>query len=215
MKKLYIIGAGSVGGHVALNICEYSDQFEVAGFLDDDLAKIGTEQFGYKVLGDVSKALDLQDVAVVIGIAFPRTKKTIYERLSANNELVFPTLVHPKAWISRGVTLGRGAIIYPGTSINYGSNVSDFVVINMNCALGHHTSIGEHSSLAPGVNTGGHTTIGESVQLGIGVSTLQDVRIGTGSIVGGQSMVTKNVQADTKVVGVPAKPITNYVKASS
>jgi sugar O-acyltransferase (sialic acid O-acetyltransferase NeuD family) len=204
-----------VGGHVALNISEYSDQYKIAGFLDDDLTKIGTEQFGYKVFGDVSNALDLQDAAVVLGIAFPRVKRTIAERLTANNELVFPTLIHPQAWVSRDVTLGQGSIIYPGTTINYGSTVGDFVVINMNCALGHHTSIGGYSSLAPGVNTGGHTTVGEGVELGIGASTLQDVRIGVDSIVGGQSMVTKNVQANTTVIGVPAKPIANYAKAST
>jgi len=207
MKKLYIIGAGSVGGHVALNISEYSDEFEIAGFLDDDPDKIGGEQFGFKVLGSVSKVLDLQEAAIVIGIAFPKTKRAILERISANKKLIYPTLVHSKAWVSHDVTLGKGAIIYPGTVINYGSKVGDFVVINMNCALGHHTTVGAYTSLAPGVNTGGHTTVEEGVELGIGASTLQDIRIGTGSIVGGQSMVTKDVQANSTVVGVPAKRV--------
>ena len=207
MKKLYIIGAGSVGGHVALNINEYSEEFEVMGFLDDDPTKIGTNQFGFNVLGDVSTALDLQDSAVVIGIAFPEAKRTIWERISANEKLTYPTLVHSKAWVSQDVALGQGTIIYPGTAINYGSQIGDFVVINMNCAFGHHTTVGSFTSFAPGVNTGGHTMVGEGVEIGIGASTLQDIRIGDGSVVGGQSMVTKNVDPHSKVVGVPAKNI--------
>src|SRR5699024_10867086 len=65
-KKLYIIGAGSVGGHIALNMNEYSKKFEVMGFFDDDPAKIGTEQFGFKVLGGINKVLQLKNAAIVI-----------------------------------------------------------------------------------------------------------------------------------------------------
>ena len=207
MKRLYIIGAGSVGGHVALNMNEYSDEFEVAGFLDDDPNKIGTEQFGSKVVGKVEDVLKLKDAFIVIGIAFPDTKRHILDKISKNSSLNYPTLIHSHSWVSNDVSIGKGAIIYPGTTINYGSELGDFVVLNMNCALGHHTSIGTYSSLAPGVNTGGHTVIEEGVEIGIGSSTLQDVRIGAGSVVGGQSMVTKNVAPHSKVVGIPAKNI--------
>lgn len=205
MKKLYIIGAGSVGGHVALNINEYSDEFEVAGFLDDDPNKIGTEQFGSKVIGEVEDVLKLKEAFIVIGIAFPDTKRKILDKISKNSSLNYPTFIHSHSWVSQNVSIGKGCIIYPGTTINYGSELDDFVVLNMNCALGHHTKIGTYSSLAPGVNTGGHTVIEEGVDVGIGTSTLQNVRIGGGSVVGGQSMVTRDVAPASKVVGIPAK----------
>lgn len=207
--KLYIIGAGSFGGHVAWNFDSYSNDFEIAGFFDDDTDKIGTEQFGYEVLGPVRDALGLKNTAIFIGIASPKTKKKIIERLSDNRSLRYPSFVHPKAWISSDVEIGQGSIIYPGTSINFGCKVGDFVLMNMNCALGHHTIIGHYSSLAPGVNTGGHTSIGEVVDVGIGVSTLQNVTLGTDSIIGGQSMVINDIPGGVTVVGVPAKIIGN------
>ncbi len=207
-KKLYIVGAGSVGGHVAFNIQEYSEEYEIEGFFDDDPEKIGRKQFGFRVLGPVDEALKLKNKAVVIGIAFPKIKRKILKKLSANSSLLYPSLVHQKAWISRGVSIGRGCIIYPGTTINFGSEIKDFVVINVNCSLGHHTNAGTYSSFAPGVNTGGHTMIEEAVDMGIGVSTIQDVRIGADSIVGGQSMVIKDVDPGTTVAGVPARVIT-------
>ena len=206
-KRLYIIGAGSVGGHLALNIQDYSEQYEVAGFFDDDPAKLGTSQFGYDVLGPISEVLRLRDVNVALGIAFPMIKRKIVGQISENNSLAFPSFIHPRAWISERVEIGKGCIIYPGTMINYGCQIGDFSVINMNCALGHHTQVGAYSSLAPGVNTGGHTIIGDEVELGIGASTIQHVQIGSKSVVGGQSMVISDVEADTKVVGVPAKSI--------
>ncbi|PAU94021.1 acetyltransferase [Aliifodinibius salipaludis] len=204
-KELFIVGAGSVGGHIAHNIVGYSDEYKVAGFFDDDLQKVGKTQFGIEVLGTVKDLLKLKNANVLIGIAFPKLKRKIIELLSVNQTLKFPTLIHPKAWISKGVSIGKGCIIYPGTTINYGSEINDFVCINMNCSLGHHTFVGRYSSFAPGVNTGGHSIVEEGTDIGIGASTLQGTCIGSNSIVGGQAMVISDVKAESTVVGIPAK----------
>jgi len=205
--KLYIVGAGSVGGHIARNIEGYGDRYEIEGLLDDDPLKIGTSLFGYPVLGPVEHALELTGAHIVVGIAFPNTKKAVITTLSQNSSLIYPALVHDKAWVSEDVSVGKGTVIYPGTCINYGSQIGNFVVMNMNCSLGHHTFVGDYSSLAPGVNTGGHTQIGRSVDVGIGVSTLQDIKLGDHSVIGGQSMVIRDVKKNSRIAGVPAKEI--------
>lgn len=205
--KLYIIGAGSVGGHLAINFDSYSNDFELSGFFDDDLDKIGSIQYGYKVLGPIPDVLAIENAAVVIGIALPKIKRKILNRLSENQSLKYPTFIHRNAWISSGVKVGRGCIVYPGNCINYGSELEDFVVLNMNCSLGHHTKVGKFSSFAPGVSTGGHTVIGRKVDIGIGACTIQQVVVGPNSVVGGQSMVIRDVQKDTRVAGVPAKQV--------
>jgi len=203
-KKLYIVGAGSVGGHVASNFEMYGLDYELTGFFDDDKRKIGNQLFGYPVLGPSDAVLELENAAVIIGIAFPVAKKNIVDRCSSNQTLEFPTLVAPGAWISKGCNVGKGSIIYPGCSVNYGTTIGDFVVMNMNCALGHDCTIGDFSSLAPGVNLAGHTYTGEAVEMGIGSSTRQNVKIGRGSVIGGQSMVTKDVPEFEIWGGVPA-----------
>jgi|SRR5699024_7028413 len=204
-KSLFIVGAGSVGGHIALNIEEYTNSYEIIKFLDDDPNKIGTRQFGFEVIGPVDKALNLERTAVVVGIAFPKVKKELLQLLSLNQSLHYPTLVHQQAWVSNGAKLGKGCIIYPGTTINFESHLEDFVVINANCSLGHHTTVGQYSSFAPGVTTGGHTIIEKEVDMGIGSSTLQNIRIGKNSKIGGQAMVINPVETETVVAGVPAK----------
>lgn len=55
MKKLLIIGAGSVGKFVAYNINQFIESFEIIGFLDDDVSKHDSVIAGYKVLGSVEK----------------------------------------------------------------------------------------------------------------------------------------------------------------
>lgn len=74
----------------------------------------------------------------------------------------------------------------------------------MNCSIGHDCSIGNFTSLAPGVKLAGHAVVGESVDIGIGSCTKQSVSIGSGCIIGGQSMVIADPTAKSKVAGVPA-----------
>lgn len=207
-EKLYIVGAGSVGCHVAYNYDLYGLYYNLSGFLDDDTTKIGKEIAGVKVIDKVDFLESVSEkTAVVIGIAFPKIKKKIIENLLQNENLFFPSLISNKSWLSSNVTVGKGSIIYPGCSINYESVIEDFVVMNMNCALGHHAVVGNYSSLAPGVNFGGHTTVEDGVDIGIGVSTIQNIRIGADSIIGGQSMLIKDVPPYSKVIGVPGKLI--------
>jgi sugar O-acyltransferase (sialic acid O-acetyltransferase NeuD family) len=203
---LLIIGAGNVGGFLAYNIEEFDQDFEILGFLDDDSAKIGKVLYGYKVLGPVANIRNYvnQEIAVAIGIASPKIKKHIADSLAGYN-FTFPSFISKHAWLSKHVSVGKGVILYPGVSINYETAIGDFVIINMNCAIGHNCSIANYSTLGPGVNLAGFTTIEESVDVGIGVSSRQNIRIGSNSIVGGQTMLIKSVLPYSVVIGVPGK----------
>lgn len=204
-KKLVILGAGSVGGHIASNPEIYGIEGRIAGFLDDDPSKIGQIIQGVKVIDTIDWILDKEDYDVIIGIAFPKVKKKVIERISVNKHLKFPTLTARNSWISNYCEIGKGSIIYPGCSINYNAEIGDFVVINMNCALGHHARIGDYSNLAPTVSFGGHTTVGDLVDIGIGASTIQNVNIGSGAIIGGQAMLIHDVPENSVVVGIPGR----------
>ena len=98
-------------------------------------------------------------------------------------------------------------ILYPGVSINYQTVVEDFVIMNMNCAIGHDCTIGKFSALAPGVNLGGFTILEEAVDMGIGAATKQNIIVGRDSVIGGQTMLIRNVEPGAKVAGVPGKTI--------
>jgi len=205
-KKLLIIGAGSVGKFIAYNINQFTKSFEVIGFLDDDVTKHNSIIAGFPVIGFLDKLIEFsgKDVAIVFGIAFPFVKKKIFEQYQ-NLDFEFPNFIAKDVWISEGVTLGKGCIIYPGTTINYETVIDDFVIINMNCSLGHNCTIKSYSSLAPGVNLGGNTRIGNCVELGIGSSTIQGVIVDDFAKVGGQAMVITNIPKADIFIGIPAK----------
>ncbi|WP_343486607.1 acetyltransferase [Allomuricauda sp. d1] len=202
-ENLIIVGAGNVGGFLVLNQELFNNQYNIIGFLDDAVEKINKTFWGIPVLGAVDDLYKYPDVALVIGIADPIVKKKVLQKVGDNHK--FPNFISENTWISNDVNFGKGIIIYPGVSINYETEIGDFVIINMNCAVGHNTRIEKCCSLAPGVNLAGFTHAEPFAEIGIGATTIQQVKIGEGSIIGGQSMVIKNTEAYHTYVGVPAK----------
>lgn len=204
--KLLIVGCGNVGQFIAHNFKEFNlTDVEIEGFLDDDSERWGGAICGYPVLGGVNQLEKIRNsTSVVVGIGDPRIRKNIIDEYSSGN-LLFPNLISKNVWISKEVSLGRGIIIYPGTQINFESSIGDFVIINMNCSIGHNSTISQFSTLSPGVSLGGFTHIEEGVLMGINSATKQGIQIGKNSIVGGMSMIVKDLPANVTAVGVPAR----------
>lgn len=206
-KELLFIGTGYVGGFLAHNYEKFNPDFRILGFLDVNPEKPKKEFFGYEVFGDIDCLRNFpKGISVLVGIANPVTKKKVVERIN-KYEPTFVSFIHERAWISQGVTLGKGVIIYPGVSINYASTIGDFATINMNCAIGHHCTISSFCALAPGVSLAGFTYLEESVDFGIGACSIQKVHVGEGAVIGGQGMLIRDVASQAKVVGVPARQI--------
>lgn len=204
MKKLIIIGAGSVGGFIAYNHDHLIKDYQLIGFLDDDETKSNKQLFGYPVLGTTGQVDKYLDCVFILGIAFPKIKKKIVDRLQKFN-LSYINYISPDAWISKGVEIGKGVIIYPGACINYETTIGDYVTVNMNAVVGHNCKLERYSTLAPGVCLAGHTKCEEGVDLGINSATRQNSTIGKFAAVGGQAMVIRDVKDNSIVIGVPAK----------
>jgi sugar O-acyltransferase (sialic acid O-acetyltransferase NeuD family) len=217
MKDLIIYGAGDVGKFIAYNLDLFEERWRFLAMVDDDPAKDGSRVCGVEVWSR-ERLFDrpLEDVCVAIAICDPAAKRRIADDLSSRG-VRFPALIargsggegggHRSgcSWISHGVTLGRGVIIYPGNTVEHETVIGDFATINAGCTVGHNVRIGSFATLSPGVHLAGRTTVGEGAFLGIGSCTRQGVSLGAGCVVGGQAMVTHDVEAGKTVVGVPAK----------
>lgn len=207
-KDLIIIGAGSVGGQIASNLKDYFPAYNLLGFLDDDISKKNTFFVDYPVLGTVDQITEYNtDINIVIGIAFPKIKFRVINKIKNFGYHNFPNLISSAAWISRNVTMGEGCLIYPGTSINYNTNIGDFVIFNMNCAIGHDCKIGNNISFAPGVLLGGNTSIADYTEIGIGSKCLQGINIGSCAKIGAGTVIINDVPDNVVVVGNPGRVI--------
>lgn len=211
-NQLFVVGAGSIGGHIISNSSLYNLDISIIKFIDDDPRKLNTKVCGVEIVGNIDTLLQTKnDIDVFIAIANPNQKRALVSKLKANRNIQFPTIIATNAWISNDVSLGEGCIIYPNCSINYESVLGDFIMLNMNCAIGHHTSIANYSSLYPNVSTGGNTKISENVEIGIGSSIIQNISIGENAIIGAGSVVIDDVIGNSRVVGVPAKELRNEI----
>src|SRR5690606_33655135 len=153
---LYIIGAGDVGGFIAHHISQFGS-FKLRGFLDDNTAKHNRFYYDKPVIGGLDFILNMKErVSLVIAIADPKVKASIYKKLENNNNFDFPNFIHPSVWLGNKVTMGRGNIFYPGAVINFETKIEDFVTINMNAAIGHTGIFESFSTLSPGVSCRGY-----------------------------------------------------------
>ncbi|WP_029906715.1 NeuD/PglB/VioB family sugar acetyltransferase [Prevotella sp. 10(H)] len=207
MKDLIVFGAGDLGKHIVYNIDMFEVEYNILGFMDEDANKVGWELCGLPILGiDYLQSNKAENLCMVIAISSPSAKEAISKKLELYN-IEFPNFISPHCWLSKGVKLGQGILIYPNSTVDFETEIGDFVTINAGCTIGHNVTIGRFSTIAPGVNLAGFTELGEKVNMGIGCCSIQKIKVGNSSIIGGQAMLIKDIESGKTVAGVPAKII--------
>lgn len=204
MRDIAIIGAGGFGRETSLLIKQINNVtplWNFVGFYDDAIKELHHE----KILGSVNDLHDVTNLAIVIAVADPGSRKQIRTRIT-NPAIEFPTLIHPNA-LTGDVqnTIGIGCIITAGCILTSNVHLKDFVIVNLLTSIGHDVLIGSYSSVMPNVSVSGSVTIGDSCFIGSGARILQNLQIGNGAIVGAGAVVNRVVESNTTVIGVPAQ----------
>lgn len=210
MKNIAIIGAGGFGREVKTildSINKINPTYNFIGFYDDGVEK-GTIVNGFPVLGGIEDLNAIEEsCSIVISVAEPKTKSLIFNKIK-NNNVDFPTLIHPSVLISDDfVEIGKGCIICAGTIITCNIIIKDFVILNLMCTVGHDTTISSFCSFMPSVNISGEVLIEEKVYVGTGAKIINQLQIGANTIVGAGAVVSKTLPENCTAVGIPAKAI--------
>ena len=101
--------------------------------------------------------------------------------------------IHPAARIGRRLIIDHGMGVVIGETAEVGDDVY----------LYHQVTLGGTSS-ARGKR---HPTIGNNVIVGAGAKILGGITVGDNARIGANAVVVRAVQADTTVVGIPARPV--------
>ena len=211
MKDIAIFGVGGFGREVLAliqDINRIEPQWNIVGFFDDGYEK-GLMINGYPTLGKVEDLNKWEtEIAVAISIGSPVIKKKILDNIH-NPKVSYPTLIHPTVWIGdrNYVEIGKGCIFCAGVMITTNIAIRDFVILNLQCTVGHDSVINDYAAFMPSVNISGEVNIGEGVYVGTGAKIINQLEIGNYTIVGAGAVVSKTLPAHCTAVGVPAKPI--------
>jgi sugar O-acyltransferase (sialic acid O-acetyltransferase NeuD family) len=140
----------------------------------------------------------------------PSTKIKVYndfrKKFGLNYEDFF-NLCHPSVIISSTAELKYGNFIDMGSVISTFIKIGNFVNISRAVSIGHHTVIDDFVSINPGTNIAGCCNIGYATTIGMGSSVFNGVTIGKESIIGGGSVVTRDIPDNVLAFGNPCKVI--------
>jgi sugar O-acyltransferase (sialic acid O-acetyltransferase NeuD family) len=212
--NIVIIGARKDGhANVVLEIILAMKQFEVAGFIDDDPAKLGQLIRGYPILGGMKdipqlmKEKKVQGAIVAIG---DNPGRRLLAAQAENMGLELINAIHPTVHIDSEVSLGKGICLCQGVIVVTGTRIGNCVNIHTGATIDHDNVIEEGANLGPGVHTAGRVKIRRDAFLGVGAVVIPDGEVGEGAIIGAGSVVVKPIPPFVTAVGVPAKVIKTH-----
>ena len=113
--------------------------------------------------------------------------------------------IHPKANIGKNLFIDHGMGVVIGETSEIGNNVTIY----------HNVTLG---GIAPSINSNDqrnvkrHPTLEDNVVVGSGAQILGPITIGKNSLIGSNSVVTKNVPEKSVMAGIPAKKVGDATK---
>ena len=140
----------------------------------------------------------------------PSTKKFLlkfYQKYWGIKAHDFINLIHQSAVISSTVEIGQGLQLEPLSVISPYAKIGFGVNISRNCSIGHHNVLGDFCSINLGANMAGEAEIGVGVTIGPGCTVFAGVKIGKNTIIGGGSVVTKDMPSNVLAYGNPCKVV--------
>ncbi len=107
-KRVYVIGSG---GHAKVVLSLLNQlQVEVVALFDDDSKKCGVPLCGVPVAGPVERIRDYPRLPAVIAVG----SNGVRQRIAAQYDLEWATLIHPFSFVDPSSTLGPGTVVFAG-----------------------------------------------------------------------------------------------------
>ncbi|WP_172371611.1 acetyltransferase [Sporosarcina jiandibaonis] len=207
----YIVGAGGLGRGVleTVNmIASQSRNWEVEGFIDDNVDLYETTINGINVVGGIDYLMKINSFTnIILAIANPNIKEMVYERLKENSYLFFPNIIHPNVALTPSTKIGWGNIISENVSFSADVEIGNFSLIHFNSTIGHDVKLEDYVTVYPGANISGFVKLKCKSEIGSNACIMPSKTIFESAMVGAGALVRSDVFSKTVVAGVPAHEI--------
>ena len=144
--------------------------------------------------------------AFIVAIGDNGVRRAAFEQCRALG-LAPARMVHPSATLLAGADVGPGSQVCAGAVIGLDARLGVDVIVNTLASVDHDCVIGDHAFVAPGAHLAGRVIVGEAAWIGIGAVVREGIRIGAGATVAAGAAVVRDVQPQSRVAGVPARPM--------
>jgi sugar O-acyltransferase (sialic acid O-acetyltransferase NeuD family) len=210
MKNIVLFGGGNQA-HYTIDIIEKENKYNIIGIIDS-IHNIGSERFGYKILGrqeDLKELISKYDVyGGVISIGDNWSRYAVYQQiLKIVPDFIFVNAIHPSVVIGNTTELGYGIVAMAGCIFNPKAKIGNFTFFATGAQVEHDNIIHDFASISAGSITGGYVTLGKFSAITLGVTILDRIEIGENTVVGAGSLVIKPLPDNVLAYGNPAKII--------
>ena len=210
-NDLIILAAGEnamIAADIVKKNSKIKKEFNILGYLDDNVSILGKKFFGYKVIGKMDEWKNHNAVVTSPFISSPKNNILKYLKcleLSIPNEK-FVNIVHHSVDNTRSIQ-GNGNLIVQTSLIFPKAVIGSHCYISAHVLIGPHTIINDYVNLSNGCSIQGKTEVGQGAYIGANSSIIGGISIGKWSIVGMGSVVIKPVKEYEIVAGNPARVI--------
>lgn len=210
MKNIVLIGGGNQA-HYTIDIIHKENKYNIVGIIDS-IHDIGSDRFGYKILGRQENLVDLvKEYNIhggIISIGDNWIRYLISEQIkNLVPSFVFINAIHPSVIIGENVEIGNGVVMMAGCIINPKAKIGHFTFFATGAQVEHDCNIGDYASISAGSITGGYVTLGKYSSITLGVTVLDRIDIGENTVVGSGSLVLNSLPDNVLAYGNPCKII--------
>lgn len=181
--------------------------------LFDDITKPSPDLFlgSYSILATLKDADEYlaENKEFIIGIGGTFNRKKINDKLTdlggraVTYRAPYVVLGRHNVILDEGINIMPFVFLANKVEVGYGS------LLNTKSSLHHDVQVGKYCNIAPNATVLGGAKIADFTIIGSNATVLPGVKIGSNCIVGAGSVVTKDIDDDSIVMGVPAKRVKN------
>lgn len=210
-ERIVVIGSEGTARNIIEQIADAirrgSLDAEIAGVVVDTLRK-GAMVAGFPVIaatGGIQELLGDRSLSFIYSLFKQDRMKERYDLLSGLKipRERFTNFIHPLAYASESLTMGRGNVIMSCSAIQSNVTMGDFNIICTGVTVEHETALGSGNFIAANACIGSKVKMGNHCFIGLGSSvresvTLEEVFVGMGAAV-------VEDFSNCRVKGVPAR----------
>ncbi len=215
-KKLLLFPFGGNAREALVSIFamnENKDEWDLLGFVDDNISTHSKECCGIRVLGGREVFAQYPDAYV---LAVPGSPTSFSRR----NDIIrglnlaksrFATIVHPSVVTAPDATIGYNTLIMSGVVVSCGVTIGNHCLILPNTVVSHDSVVEDHCCIGSNISISGSVHIGSTCYIGSGTKIREDISIGNGTLIGLGSNVVSHIPEGVIAVGSPAKVVKKIV----